>query len=146
MDKDEKDFAELIHFMEKEVPFNKQLGIKVEECRPGVARIRVPFRDELVGDKRRPALHGGVISAIIDACGGMAVWTQFDLKDLISTVDIRVDYLRPGPDRDICVESCVVRMGNRVSVVNSIVYPVDDRETIIAEGRAVYNTRRVDEN
>jgi uncharacterized protein (TIGR00369 family) len=145
MAKDVKDYGELIRFMEDEIPFNRLLGIKVEECGPGRARIRVPFSEALVGDIRRPALHGGVISAIIDACGGIAVWTQFDLADLIATVDMRVDYLRPGPDQDICVESCVIRMGNRVSVVNSVVFPSGDRGTIIAEGRAVYNTRRADQ-
>jgi len=129
--------------MEDEVPFNKLLKMKVEECGEGFARIRIPFRDELVGDTRRPALHGGVISAVIDACGGLAVWTQFEVEDLISTVDLRTDYLRPGPDCDICVESKVVRMGNRVSVVNTVVWAVNDPKTVIAEGRAVYNTRKV---
>jgi len=138
-----KDYSKLIHFMEDEVPFNKLLKMKVEECGEGFARIRIPFRDELVGDTRRPALHGGVISAVIDACGGLAVWTQFEVEDLISTVDLRTDYLRPGPDCDICVESKVVRMGNRVSVVNTVVWAVNDPKTVIAEGRAVYNTRKV---
>jgi acyl-coenzyme A thioesterase PaaI-like protein len=66
----------------------------------------------------------------------------FDIEDLISTVDMRVDYLRPGPDSDIVAESRVVRMGNRVSVVNTIVYPEGRKDEILAEGRAVYNTRK----
>ena len=140
-----KDYTKLIHFMEEEVPFNKLLEMKVEQCGEGFARVRIPFREELVGDTRRPALHGGVISAVIDACGGMAVWTQFEVEDLISTVDLGADFLRPGPDCDICVESKVVRMGNRVSVVHTVVFPSNDRETIVAEGRAVYNTRRVNQ-
>ncbi len=141
-----KDYTRLIRFMEEEIPFNKLLKVKVEECGEGFARIRIPFRDELVGDTRRPALHGGVISAVIDACGGLAVWTRFEIEDLISTVDLRTDFLRPGPDCDICVESKVVRMGNRVSVVNTVVWSVNDPKTIIAEGRGVYNTRRVNQD
>ncbi len=141
-----KNYTKLIRFMEEEIPFNKLLKVKVEECGEGFARIRIPFRDELVGDTRRPALHGGVISAVIDACGGLAVWTRFEIEDLISTVDLRTDFLRPGPDCDICVESKVVRMGNRVSVVNTVVWSVNDPKTIIAEGRGVYNTRRVNQD
>ncbi len=141
-----KNYTKLIRFMEEEIPFNKLLEVKVEECGEGFARIRIPFRDELVGDTRRPALHGGVISAVIDACGGLAVWTRFEIEDLISTVDLRTDFLRPGPDCDICVESKVVRMGNRVSVVNTVVWSVNDPKTIIAEGRGVYNTRRVNQD
>ena len=141
-----KDYTRLIRFMEEEIPFNKLLEMKVEECSEGFARIRIPFRDELVGDTRRPALHGGVISAVIDACGGLAVWTRFEIEDLIATVDLRTDYLRPGPDCDICAESKVVRMGNRVSVVHTIIYPFHDRDTVVAEGRGVYNTRRVNQD
>jgi uncharacterized protein (TIGR00369 family) len=128
--------------MEQDVPFNRFLGFTVLHSEEGFVRVRIPFRPEFIGDPRRPALHGGIFSAVIDACGGLAVWTLFDVADLISTVDMRVDYLRPGPDSDIVAESRVVRMGNRVSVVNTIVYPMDKNEDILAEGRAVYNTRK----
>ena len=138
----EKDFSRHIHLMEQEVPFNRHLGIRVLEVREGFVKVMVPFRPEFIGDPRRPALHGGVLSAVMDACGGFAVWTFFDIGDLISTVDMRVDYLRPGPDEDFVAESKVVRTGNRVSVVHTVVCAAGDPHQPIAEGRAVYNTRR----
>lgn len=137
-----KDFSELKRFFEEQVPFNRYLGLKVEHCEPGLARMTVPFRSEFVGDPRRPALHGGILSAVIDACGGLAVWTHFSPEDRISTVDMRVDYLRPGPAEELRVESRVVRMGNRVSVVHSVVTALEGDGEAVAEGRAVYNTRR----
>jgi len=137
-----KDLSKHIEFMEQEVPFNHFLGFKVLHSEEGFVRVRIPFRPEFIGDPRRPALHGGIFSAVIDACGGLAVWTLFNVEDLISTVDMRVDYLHPGPDSDIVAESKVVRMGNRVSVVNTIVYPESNKEEVLAEGRAVYNTRK----
>lgn len=140
-----KNLGEIREFMEEHVPFNRHrhLGIRVDELKQGFARFFIPFRGEFIGDRRRPSLHGGVISALIDTCGGAAVWTHFTREDRISTVDIRVDYLRPGPDHDIFAESEVQRIGNRVSVVHTRVYAASDKETIIAEGRAVYNIRRV---
>jgi len=129
--------------IEEEVPFDKYLGIRVDELAPGFASLSIPFRKEFIGDKRRPALHGGVISALIDTCGGTAAWTHCSKDDRISTVDIRVDYLRPGPDGDIVAEAFVQRTGNRVSVVHTRVYAARNPETIIAEGRSVYNIRRV---
>lgn len=137
-----KDLTNHIQFMENDVPFNRYLGLKVLHSEEGFVRVRIPFRGEFIGDPRRPALHGGVFSAIIDASGGLAVWTLFEIEDLISTVDMRVDYLRPGPDTDIVAESRVVRMGNRVSVVNTVVYPEGKKQEVLAEGRAVYNTRK----
>ena len=137
-----KDLTRHIELMENSIPFNLHLGFTVEEAREGFVRVRVPYRAEFIGDPRRPALHGGFLSAIIDATGGLAVWTQFEVNDLISTVDMRVDYLRPGPPADILAESTVVRVGNRVSVVNTVVYSDGAPEEPLAEGRAVYNTRR----
>ncbi|MBW1787913.1 MAG: PaaI family thioesterase [Deltaproteobacteria bacterium] len=138
----DKTFEAIIRFIEEEVPFDKYLGIKVEELREGFARLFLPFREEFIGDKRRPALHGGIISALIDTCGGAAVWTHFTTQDRISTVDIRVDYLRPGPADDIIAESEVIRVGNRVGVVHTRVSPSKDKTIVFAEGRAVYNIRR----
>lgn len=137
-----KDLSRHIQFMEQGVPFNRYLGFKVQVAEEGLVRVKIPFREEFIGDPRRPAMHGGVFSAVIDACGGLAVWTLFEVEDLISTVDMRVDYLRPGPDTDLIAESKVVRMGNRVSVVNTVVFPVGREKEILAEGRAVYNTRK----
>jgi len=96
-------FQEIVAFMEELVPFNRCLGIKVDNLRKGHARFFLPFRKEFIGDARRSALHGGVISALIDTCGGAAVWTHFTREDRIATVDIRVDYLRPAPDGDLIV-------------------------------------------
>ena len=137
-----RNFEEIVVFMEEQVPFNKYLGIKVDELREGFARLFIPFRNEFIGDSRRPALHGGIISTLIDTCGGAAAWTHCTKDDRISTVDIRVDYLRPGPDHDIIAESEVQRIGNRVSVVHTRVFAASDKKTVIAEGRAVYNIRR----
>ena len=126
------------------MPFDQYLGIKVEVLREGFARLFIPFRKEFIGDKRRPALHGGIISTLIDTCGGAAAWTLCNQADRISTVDMRVDYLRPGPDSDITADATVQRMGNRVSVVHIRVFIAGGEHTIIAEGRAVYNIRRVE--
>lgn len=138
-----KTFEAIIRFIEEEVPFDKYLGIRVDELRDGFARLFMPFREEFIGDKRRPALHGGLISTLIDTCGGTAAWTHCTEDDRISTVDIRVDYLRPGPADDIIAEAFVQRTGNRVSVVHTRVYAASDQKTVIAEGRSVYNIRRV---
>jgi uncharacterized protein (TIGR00369 family) len=131
--------------MEKDVPFHRYLGFKVLEIREGYVKARVAFRPEFIGDFRRPALHGGFLASVVDACGGLAVWTYFDIDDLISTVDMRVDYLRPGPEGDLVAESRVVRTGNRVSVVNTVIYGFGDPDQVLVEGRAVYNTRKTND-
>ena len=140
-----KKLEELKIFMTNKIPFHEFLQLEIEELKEGYARLKLPFRDEFVGDVRRPAIHGGIISTLIDVSGGAAVWTHFSIDDGIATIDIRVDFLRPGPDDDLVAESEVVRVGNRVAVVNTTVFTSTDKDTVIAEGRAAYNIRRAGE-
>ncbi|MDP6931550.1 MAG: hotdog fold thioesterase, partial [Myxococcota bacterium] len=96
------DLQSLVTFCEEGIPFNRLLGIRVREITEGRCELEIPVRDELIGDPDRPALHGGVTSALADAAGGFAVWSMLKDGDRASTVDIRVDYLRPGRlDRNI---------------------------------------------
>ncbi len=132
----------LIYFLEQEIPFNRHLGLKVERAENGFARLILPYKPEFTGDPRRPALHGGILSTLIDTCGGVAVWTCCELEDRIATIDMRVDYLRPAPQADLLAEARVRLMGNRVGNVQTLVFTKEDPDSIIAEGRAVYNIRR----
>ncbi len=132
----------LQRFVTEAVPFNRHLGIAVTAAGPGFVRMEAPFRPEFVGDPFRPALHGGIISTLIDACGGAAVWSALSPQDRVSTVDLRVDYLRPGEMAPLVAEGTVVRLGNRVGVVDIRVYHPGREEHPIATGKGVYNVRR----
>lgn len=140
-----EDHDALKRFIEESIPFNVFLGLRLDSLRKGFARMVLPFRDEFLGDVRRPALHGGILSTLIDTCGGVAAWSYCGAEDKIATVDMRVDYLLPGPPEDLAVEAQVERLGNRVAVVSSAVFEaraaIKDRKAI-AVGRAVYNIRR----
>jgi uncharacterized protein (TIGR00369 family) len=126
--------------MEEIIPFNRYLGVRVAEARNSYARLEIPFREELIGDPLRPALHGGVISALADAAGGAAVWTGIeDERARVSTIDLRIDYLRPARLLTIIAEAQVVRLGNRVGVADVRLYHPDAEADTVATGKGVYN-------
>jgi uncharacterized protein (TIGR00369 family) len=131
---------DLKQVMEEIIPFNRYLGMKLTRAAIGFVRLEVPFRPELVGDPLRPALHGGVLSALADTAGGAAVWSGVeDERARVSTIDLRIDYLRPGKLELVAAEAQVVRLGNRVGVVDMrIFHPSAESETI-ATGKGVYN-------
>ncbi len=133
---------EFVQLIESIIPFNQFLGIKIDETRDGYCRLRLPFRPEFIGDSMRPALHGGVISTLIDTCGGFAVWTQVSLEDRVSTIDLRVDYLAPGAAEELFADATVVRVGNRVGVVDVRCWQPSNRERTVATGKGVYNIKR----
>ena len=136
---------QIIRFMEQRIPFNRFLGIQVKVLQDGFARMELPFRQEFIGDPIRPALHGGVVSTLVDTCGGCAVWTRVESLDRVATVDLRVDYLRPGPLADLACEATVVRAGNRVGVADMKLFAIEDPDRIIATGKGVYNIVRKSE-
>jgi len=138
----------LRHWFEQGIPFNRMLGLVVERIERGHAVLRMPWRDELVGDVARGAVHGGVTSMLVDTTGGAACFAMLDEdEDRVSTVDLRVDYLRPGAPADLWCRAEIVRMGNRVGVARMEVFSgglpdPGSPARPIATGQGVYNVVR----
>jgi acyl-coenzyme A thioesterase PaaI-like protein len=112
------------------------------------------MRPELVGNPVRQILHGGVISATLDVVGGLAIalaslarntekTTEKKSEDTparhfpnIGTIDLRIDYLRPGRGKFFVATGRVVRLGGRVAVAHTEL--VNDTGEQIATGSAAY--------
>ena len=127
------------------IPFNKLLGIEVASADPEKPQLRFAMRPELIGNARRGILHGGVISAVLDVTAGFALMLalgkapaageKVEFPD-IGTIDLRVDYLRPGRGRHFVSTGRVVRMGNRIAVAHMELH--NDAGELIATGGAAY--------
>lgn len=144
--------AGIARFMEARIPFNRHFGLKVAGIEPGRVVLRLPWADHLVGDPIRPALHGGVTSMLLDNAGGVAAFSTFTTgRDRCSTIDLRIDYLGPGPvGRDLFAEARVVRRGKRVVFCRMEAYaerlPADgERRAPFAIGQATYSIFTADE-
>jgi len=134
------------HAFEQMIPFNRVLGLKIDSLDPKAPRLRFDMRPELVGNPIRQILHGGVISATLDVVGGLAI-ALASLADMseaptpqnfpnIGTIDLRIDYLRPGRGKYFVATGRVVRLGGRVAVVHTEL--VSDTGEQIATGSAAY--------
>ncbi len=132
--------SEVLKLLAEQVPFNKLLGIQGESVEVGRAVLVLPVRPEHVGDPRRPALHGGVLSTLIDTAGGIAAWSALGTGEAVSTVDLHVDYLEPaGLGAPLRAEAQLIRKGNRVCHVR---VSVTQDSLLVAEGRGVYSIHR----
>jgi uncharacterized protein (TIGR00369 family) len=76
------------------IPHCRRLGMEVVEIGPRRATVRLPYRDELVGDPVRRVVFGGVITTLLDHAGGLAVFASLAELKAIATLDLRIDYLR----------------------------------------------------
>lgn len=139
------DLGLIRQLMDQAIPFNRHLGLVSTAVERGRYAARMPFRPELVGDPMRPALHGGVISMMADTVGGGAVFTQTRAGDRVATIDLRVDYLRPGRLEELFAEAEVVRLGNRVGVSTIKLFHAGGRDAPVAVAMGVYTIRRAAE-
>ena len=141
--------AEIGRTFEQMIPFNRVLGLKIDSLDPKAPRLRFDMRPELVGNPVRQILHGGVISATLDVVGGLAIamaslanHTEKNTDETprhfpnIGTIDLRIDYLRPGRGKYFIATGRVVRLGGRVAVVHMEL--VNDTDEQIATGSAAY--------
>lgn len=138
-----KDKKELyFNIFNEMIPFNKFIGLKMDDLNDGYAKAIIEFKPELVGDVRIQAIHGGVISAAMDAVGGMAAITTLNsIEDKIVTVDMRVDYIRSARNTGLIIEANIVRSGNKIITTNMQVFSISEN-ILVAEGRGVYNVNR----
>ena len=132
--------AAFIKVTENASPFVRDtLGAKVTHLRPGELTMHLPFRAAFVGNPVSGVLHGGVTAALIDHVGGFCAMSAIaDKQYLLSTVDMRIDYLTPGRPEAMWCEATVV--SHKKSLVRSDVVAWNaSRTKKVAIGRALYS-------
>jgi uncharacterized protein (TIGR00369 family) len=113
---------------EKDIVFNRTLGLKITSVTPQGVTGHIAMRPELVGHPSYNRIHGGVISAGLDAMGGLAVLAAIGARHMdeaiearlhrfakLGTIDLRIDYLRPGIGDHFALRAEVMRLGSRVA-------------------------------
>jgi uncharacterized protein (TIGR00369 family) len=113
------------------VPWNAALGLELVEAEAGVATILLPYRAELVGNPENGVLHGGVVSSVVDATCGAAVFLGVTPLRPIATLDLRIDYLRAAePGRDLLCRARCTRITTHVAFVQAVAHHGDPEHPV----------------
>jgi len=120
--------AGLKKIFEELIVFNQVLGLRITSIKADRVTARMDMRRELVGHYAHNRVHGGVISAGLDTMGGLAVMAAIGARHMdeppaerllrfgkLGTIDLRVDYLRPGIADYFELRAEVMRLGSRVA-------------------------------
>lgn len=118
------------------IPYARFLGVQVQQQGNEVITI-LPFKDEIVGNVRLPAIHGGVIGALLEITSVLQLLFETSCQRLPKTVDVNFDYLRSGKSATTFGRAIVNRQGRRVANVRSELWQ-DDREKPIALSQGNY--------
>jgi acyl-coenzyme A thioesterase PaaI-like protein len=134
---------------EEKIVFNQVLGLQVVSLRPELVVGRIAMKPELVGHYLHNRVHGGVISAGLDAMGGLAVMAAAGARHMdepplqrlqrfgkLGTIDLRIDYLRPAVGDHFELRAEVLRLGSRVANTRMEFLGADGR--LLACGAGAY--------
>jgi len=141
--------AGLKDIFEERIAFNRVLGLKITNLHADGVEGRIMMKPELVGHFVQSRLHGGVISATLDAMGGLAVMAAIGARHMddapalrlqrfskLGTIDLRIDYLRPAIGEHFDMRAQVLRLGSRVASTRMEFVGADGK--LLATGAGAY--------
>ncbi len=132
-----------------EIPFNRMLGLQLEEMEQTHITMSFDMKNDLVGNFLHGILHGGVISSVLDMAGGMAAMSSVIYKHAdkaddeiakiigkTSTIDMQVSFIRPGKGTRFIAKAYVINTGNKISFTRMELF--NQESTLLATGTATY--------
>jgi len=136
-----------------DMPFNRELGLELKHLDGDSAELTFTNQTRLVGNAAQKILHGGVIASVLDVAAGLVCVTsslirrdkpdhpllEDEMRQRLSkmgTIDLRVDYLRPGRGEVVTASAKLIRAGNKVSVARVDLH--SDSGVHIATANATY--------
>jgi len=113
------------------MPYANFLGIEVRENAAELLFV-LPFREDLVGNRWLPALHGGVVGAFLELVATGALFTQTEEGRVPKPIDFNVDFLRSVGPRPTLGKATIVKHGRRIANVRVIAWQTDETRPVAA--------------
>lgn len=114
-------------------PYATLLGLSVEPSVDAPVLV-MPFSGEVVG---RPGfLHGGAIGGLLEmaAVGALLQALEAEGGAKVKPVNVTVDYMRGGREKETRAKGTVTRLGKRVANVSAVAWQ-DEEDRPIAAAR-----------
>jgi acyl-CoA thioesterase len=117
-----KECADFLHSL----PFNALLGLRLLRFHADGVTIGCTMRPEL--RNAHGALHGGVTATLADVAVGVALTRHLGRPRGATTVELKINYLKPVSDGKVTARAHLVRVGRnlctaRVDVFNGSKQP-----------------------
>ena len=140
---------QISHIFLEVLPFNTLFHYRIGKLTNSYAELIFDRRDEFIGNRMQNILHGGVISSALDTVGGFIAarslftdTTECTTEEFterfskLGTVNLHVDFLRPGKGTRFTASAQTERMGNKIGVFRVALH--NEKNILIASGVATY--------
>ena len=113
-------------------PYAKLLNLRFTE-EDGSVLVAMPYHEDVVG---RPGyLHGGAIAGLLEFAAFSALAHALDDDCVVmKPINVTVDYMRPGGERETVASATVERLGTSIANVEATAWQ-DQRTEPIASAR-----------
>jgi uncharacterized protein (TIGR00369 family) len=116
-----------------DTPHMRALGVEFISAGDARGRLRIPWRDDLVGDPDTDVIAGGVVTALLDHVGGLAIRAAQKAGSQVATLDLRIDYMRPAaPRAGVIAEAHCYKITRTAVFVRALAWDEDPEDPIAA--------------
>ena len=119
-------------------PIGKLLGMSLAALSPGKATMQLDADERLANPMG--TLHGGVLCDIADAAMGMAYATTLARGETFTTLELKINFLKPIWRTRLRAEGHVVKGGRTVGLVECDVF--DEGGSLVARASSTCLTLR----
>ncbi len=113
------------------IPYAGFLGVRAE-LKGDELTLSLPFGEHLVGNPLLPALHGGVVGALMELTALTQLAIASKSEHFPKTIDIGIDFLRSGRPVETYARARVVKIGRRIANVQAEAWQTRRSEPIAA--------------
>lgn len=100
------------------IPYATFLGVRAE-LKGDELTLVLPYSEHLLGNPLLPALHGGVVGALMELTAITQLAIASKSETFPKTIDVGFDYLRSGRPVDVYARAKVIKIGRRIANVQA---------------------------
>lgn len=113
------------------IPHGRQLGLEVVSYQPRSLLVKLPYRQEVVGNPYVGYIHSGALTVLVDQTSGAAVILELSERESVATLDLRIDHLRPAKSGlDLYAHAECYRLTREVGFVRCVCYDEDPADPV----------------
>ena len=114
-----------------EIPYMRFLGLRVRAEGDGLLCV-LPADPKFIGNPRLPALHGGVVGALLESAAIVQLIWAAETAHVPKTIDLQIDYLRSARPVETFARGLVTKHGRRVANVRVEAWQDDPAKPVAA--------------
>ena len=103
------------------IPYARFLGVAVEQV-DGQLECVLPFRNEIVGNARLPAVHGGVLGAFLELTALLRLIDESGTDRVPKPITFSIDYLRSAGPTATRARAEIFKLGRRIANVHVVAW------------------------